>query len=155
GHQPEEREVARSQTARVGQRRATLCAGDLHGRLPIALPDAHGAVGEKGRRARAERADAESATLTMLHSNLDATSPILCIVLGALAAMAAEAFRRKGERMPIGWFGVIVLIGAGLSSAFLWDRQLVAFDVIVADNFGLFVSMVLVVVGILTVMFSS
>jgi NADH-quinone oxidoreductase subunit N len=76
-------------------------------------------------------------------------------VLGALAAMAAEAFRRKGEQMPIGWFGIIVLVGAGLSSAFLWDRKLVAFDVIAADNFGLFVTLVLVAVGLLTVMFSS
>src|SRR5262245_51079646 len=86
----------------------------------------------------------------MLTSNLDAVAPMLCIILGALAAMAAEAFRRKGERMPIGWFGVIVLAGAALSAVFLWDRNLVAFDVIVADNFGLFVTLVLVVVGLLT-----
>jgi NADH-quinone oxidoreductase subunit N len=91
----------------------------------------------------------------MLNSNLDAIAPMLCLVLGALAAMAAEAFRRKDEQMPIGWFGLIVLAGAGLSSIFLWDRKLVAFDVISADNFGLFVTLVLVVVGILTVMFSS
>ncbi|HEY1303362.1 MAG TPA: NADH-quinone oxidoreductase subunit N [Vicinamibacterales bacterium] len=91
----------------------------------------------------------------MLTSNLDAVAPMLCIVLGALAAMAAEAFRRKGEQMPIGWFGVIVLAGAALSSIFLWDRKLSAFDVIAADNFGLFVALVLCVVGILTVMFSS
>src|SRR5262245_27116661 len=91
----------------------------------------------------------------MLTSNLDAVAPMLCIVLGALAAMAAEAFRRKGEQMPIGWFGVIVLAGAALSSIFLWDRKLSAFDVIAADNFGLFVALVLCVVGILTVTFSS
>src|SRR5262249_51042279 len=100
-------------------------------------------------------ADAESAALIMLTWNFDATAPMLCVVLGALAAMAAEAFRRKGERMPIGWFGVIVLIGAALSSIFLWDRKLSAFDVIAADNFGLFISLVLCVVGILTIMFSS
>ncbi|HKE84956.1 MAG TPA: NADH-quinone oxidoreductase subunit N [Vicinamibacterales bacterium] len=91
----------------------------------------------------------------MLTSNLDAVAPMLCIVLGALAAMAAEAFRRRGEQMPIGWFGVIVLAGAALSSIFLWDRKLSAFDVIAADNFGLFVALVLCIVGILTVMFSS
>jgi NADH-quinone oxidoreductase subunit N len=93
--------------------------------------------------------------MTMLNSNLDAIAPMLCVVLGALAALAAEAFRRKGEQMPIGWFGIIVLIGAALSAAFLWDRNLVAFDVIAADNFGLFVTLVLVAVGLLTVMFSS
>ncbi|HZM60184.1 MAG TPA: NADH-quinone oxidoreductase subunit N [Vicinamibacterales bacterium] len=93
--------------------------------------------------------------MRFLNSNLDAMAPMLCLTLGALAAMAAEAFRRKGERMPIGWFGIIVLAGAGLSAGFLWDRNLVAFDVIVADNFGLFVTFVLVVVGLLTVAFSS
>jgi NADH-quinone oxidoreductase subunit N len=93
--------------------------------------------------------------MSLLSSNIDAIAPMLCLVLGALAAMAAEAFRRKGEQMPIGWFGIIVLVGAGLSSAFLWDRKLVAFDVIAADNFGLFVTLVLVAVGLLTVMFSS
>jgi NADH-quinone oxidoreductase subunit N len=93
--------------------------------------------------------------MSLLNSNIDAIAPMLCLVLGALAAMAAEAFRRKGEQMPIGWFGTIVLVGAGLSSAFLWDRKLTAFDVIAADNFGLFVTLVLVAVGLLTVMFSS
>ena len=93
--------------------------------------------------------------MSLLSANIDAIAPMLCLVLGALAAMAAEAFRRKGEQMPIGWFGAIVLVGAGLSSAFLWDRKLVAFDVIAADNFGLFVTLVLVAVGLLTVMFSS
>ncbi|HEY7187061.1 MAG TPA: NADH-quinone oxidoreductase subunit N [Vicinamibacterales bacterium] len=93
--------------------------------------------------------------MNLLSSNIDATAPLLCVILGALAAMTAEAFRRKGEQMPIGWFGTIVLVGAGLSAAFLWDRKLVAFDVIAADNFGLFVTLVLVVVGLLTVMFSS
>jgi NADH-quinone oxidoreductase subunit N len=93
--------------------------------------------------------------MNILSSNIDAIAPMLCVVLGALAAMAAEAFRRKGEQMPIGWFGTIVLVGAALSSAFLWDRKLTAFDVIAADNFGLFVTLVLVAVGLLTVMFSS
>jgi NADH-quinone oxidoreductase subunit N len=93
--------------------------------------------------------------MSFLNSNLDALAPILCLTLGALAAMAAEAFRRKDEQMPIGWFGMIVLAGAGLSAAFLWDRNLVSFDVIVADNFGLFVTFVLVAVGLLTVAFSS
>jgi NADH-quinone oxidoreductase subunit N len=93
--------------------------------------------------------------MNLLSSNIDAIAPMLCLVLGALAALAAEAFRRKGEQMPIGWFGTIVLVGAALSSAFLWDRKLTAFDVIAADNFGLFVTLVLVAVGLLTVMFSS
>jgi NADH-quinone oxidoreductase subunit N len=42
-----------------------------------------------------------------------------------------------------------------VSAALLWNRNSSSFGVITADNFGLFVTLVLVVVGILTIMFSS
>jgi NADH-quinone oxidoreductase subunit N len=90
----------------------------------------------------------------MLSSNLDAVVPILCVVLAALAVMAAEAFRAPGERMPLGGLGIVGLVGAAVSAVLLWNRNATSFGVIVADNFGLFVTMVLVIVGILTIMFS-
>ena len=90
----------------------------------------------------------------MLSSNLDAVVPILCVVLAALAVMAAEAFRAPGERMPLGGLGIVGLVGAAVSAVLLWNRNATSFGVIVADNFGLFVTMVLVLVGILTIMFS-
>ena len=90
----------------------------------------------------------------MLSSNLDAIVPILCVVLAALAVMAAEAFRAPGERMPLGGLGIVGLVGAAISAVLLWNRNATSFGVIVADNFGLFVTMVLVIVGILTIMFS-
>ena len=91
----------------------------------------------------------------MFNSALDAIVPLLCVILAALAAMGAEAFRARGERIPIGGLGIIGLVGASLSSILLWDRNAASFGVIVADNFGLFVTQVLVIVGILTIMFSS
>ncbi len=91
----------------------------------------------------------------MFNSVLDAIVPMLCVTLAALAAMGAEAFRGRGERMPIGGLGIVGLLGAGISSALLWNRNASSFGVIVADNFGLFVTLVLVVVGILTILFSS
>jgi NADH-quinone oxidoreductase subunit N len=42
-----------------------------------------------------------------------------------------------------------------VSSTLLWNRNAVGFGVIVADNFALFVTITLVIVGILTIMFSS
>jgi NADH-quinone oxidoreductase subunit N len=69
--------------------------------------------------------------------------------------MAAEAFRGRGERMPIGGLGIVGLVGAGVSAALLWNRNSSSFGVVTADNFGLFVTLVLVAVGILTIMFSS
>src|SRR3954471_4860553 len=91
----------------------------------------------------------------MFNSNLDAIVPMLCVTLAALASMGAEAFRKPGETMPIGGLGIVGLIGAAASTAMLWNRNSDGFGVIVADNFGLFVTMTLVIVGVLTIMFSS
>ena len=91
----------------------------------------------------------------MFNTNLDAVVPMLCVTLAALAAMGAEAFRSPGERIAIGGLGIIGLVGAAISAAMLWNRNAEGFGVIVADNFGLFVTLTLVIVGILTIMFSS
>jgi NADH-quinone oxidoreductase subunit N len=91
----------------------------------------------------------------MFNSSFDAIIPMLCVTLAALAVMAAEAFRGKGERMPMGGLGIVGLVGAAVSAALLWNRNTASFGVIVADNFGLFITLVLVLVGIMTIMFSS
>ena len=91
----------------------------------------------------------------MFNTQFDAIVPMLCVTLAALASMGAEAFRAQGERMPIGCLGIVGLVGAAISAALLWNRNTEGFGVIVADNFGLFVTIVLVIVGILTIMFSS
>jgi NADH-quinone oxidoreductase subunit N len=84
-----------------------------------------------------------------------AVIPVVCVWLGGVAAMLAEAFRSPGERMPIGGLGIIGLVAAGVSCVLLWNRQAQSFGVVSADNFGLFVMLVLVVVGILTVALSA
>jgi NADH-quinone oxidoreductase subunit N len=91
----------------------------------------------------------------MFNTNIDAIVPMLCVTLAALASMGAEAFRKPGEKMPIGGLGIVGLVGAAVSTIMLWNRNADGFGVIVADNFGLFVTMTLVVVGVLTIMFSS
>jgi NADH-quinone oxidoreductase subunit N len=91
----------------------------------------------------------------MFNSTFDAIVPMLCVTLAALAAMGAKAFRARAERMPIGGLGIVGLIGAAVSAMLLWNRNTASFGVIVADNFGLFVTMILVIIGILTIMFSS
>ena len=42
-----------------------------------------------------------------------------------------------------------------MTSVLLWNRSASGFGVILADNFGLFVTLTLVVVGILTILFSA
>jgi NADH-quinone oxidoreductase subunit N len=81
--------------------------------------------------------------------------PILIVVLSACAAMLAEAFRQPGERMRIDGLGLIGLVGAAVASVFLWDSDARSFGVIRADNFALFVNLVLCLIGILTMMFSD
>jgi NADH-quinone oxidoreductase subunit N len=94
----------------------------------------------------------------MLNSSFDAIVPMLCVLAGALVVMLAEAWRERDERMPLGVWGIISLGGAGIALMFLWDRNASSFEglpVIVADNFGIFVSLIIIVAGILTILFSS
>jgi NADH-quinone oxidoreductase subunit N len=91
----------------------------------------------------------------MLDSAFDAVVPMLCVTAGALVVMLAEAWRAPGERMPLGVWGIIALAGAAIGLMFLWDRNTVSFGVIAADNLGIFVSLILVGIGILTILFSS
>jgi NADH-quinone oxidoreductase subunit N len=81
--------------------------------------------------------------------------PIVIVVLSAIAAMLAEAFRQPGERMPIAGLGLIGLAGAALASVFLWDSDAHSFGVVRSDNFALFINLILCVVGILTMLFSD
>src|ERR1044071_8209530 len=91
----------------------------------------------------------------MFTPELDAIVPMLCVTLAALASMGAEAFRGRNERLPIGGLGLFGLVGAAVSSVLLWNRTTIGFGVILADNFGLFVTLTLVAIGILTILFSS
>ncbi|MDP2054020.1 MAG: NADH-quinone oxidoreductase subunit N [Acidobacteriota bacterium] len=91
----------------------------------------------------------------MISSQFDAIIPILCVTLAGLVVLLAEAFRGRDEKMPIGGLAIIGLIGAGAASILLWNRNATSFGVVTADNFSLFVNLVLVGVGILTVIFSS
>lgn len=88
-------------------------------------------------------------------SSLNAIVPMLCVTAAAIAAMVAEAFRSPGERMPIGPLGAIGLAGAAIASVLLWGHNASSFGVVQADNFGLFVTGVLIVVGLLSLAFSG
>jgi NADH-quinone oxidoreductase subunit N len=57
--------------------------------------------------------------------------------------------------MPIGPLGLIGLAGAAASALLLWNRNASSFGVVVADNFGLFVTWVLIIVGLLSLAFSG
>ena len=105
----------------------------------------------------------------MISSQFDAVIPMLCVALAGLVVLLAEAFRDRGEKMPIGGLAIIGLAGALVTSApwpgfvtrliggnpSLWDRNAASFGVVTADNFSLFVVAVLAVIGIITVIFSS
>jgi NADH-quinone oxidoreductase subunit N len=57
--------------------------------------------------------------------------------------------------MRIDGLGLIGLSGAAVASVFLWDSDARSFGVVRADNFALFVNLVLCTIGILTMMFSD
>jgi NADH-quinone oxidoreductase subunit N len=84
-----------------------------------------------------------------------AVVPLVCVWFGGILAMLAESFRSPGERMPMEGIAIGVLLTAGVTGALLWGRGAMSFGVVSADNFGLFVTLILVIVGILTVALSS
>jgi NADH-quinone oxidoreductase subunit N len=91
-----------------------------------------------------------------MQTTFAAIVPLVCVTLGALAALLAESFRAKDERMPIGALGVIGLAFALAACVLLWDRNAAAFGgTVLADNFGLFISAVVILVGILTILMSG
>jgi NADH-quinone oxidoreductase subunit N len=87
--------------------------------------------------------------------SLHAIVPMACVTAAGIAAMTAEAFREPGEKMPIGGLGAVGLIGAAFATVVLWNHNASSFGVVMADNFGLFVTMTLVVVGLLSIAISG
>jgi NADH-quinone oxidoreductase subunit N len=87
--------------------------------------------------------------------SFDAVIPVICVSLAGLVSMLAESFRLRNERMPIGGLAIIGLVGAAVASVLLWNDNRTSFGVVIADNFALFVNLVLIAVGILTVFFAS
>jgi NADH-quinone oxidoreductase subunit N len=88
-------------------------------------------------------------------SVFDAVIPVICVTLAGLVVLLAESFRRKQERMALGGLAIIGMVGAAVASVLLWDRNATSFGVVTADNFSIFVNLVILAVGILTVIFSQ
>ena len=88
-------------------------------------------------------------------SSFNAIVPMACVTAAAIAAMVAEAFREPGERMPIAGLGAVGLVGAGIACALLWGRGTTSFGVVAGDNFGLFITWILIVVGLLSLALSG
>ena len=51
--------------------------------------------------------------------------------------------------MPIAGLGVVGLLGAAVATLLLWNHNATSFGLVAADNFGLFVTGTLIVVGLL------
>src|SRR3954453_4455646 len=87
--------------------------------------------------------------------SLNAIVPMACVTAAGIAAMVAESFRDPGERMPIAGLGVVGLVGAAFATFLLWNHNASSFGVVAADNFGLFVTATLIVVGLLSLAISG
>src|SRR5262245_45764272 len=125
---------------------------------PLADPVPPGCANGNPRAARTafdRRRTTNAGRRTTMISSLNAIVPIAAATAAALAAMVAGAFREPGERMPIGPLGAIGLLGAAIASILLWDHNASSFGVVVADNFGLFVTWILIAVGLLSLALSQ
>src|SRR6478672_5785513 len=90
-----------------------------------------------------------------MNASLNAIVPMACVTAAGIAAMVAESFRDPGERMPIAGLGAVGLIGAAFATVLLWNHNAVSFGVVAADNFGLFVTGTLILIGLLTLAISG
>jgi len=81
--------------------------------------------------------------------------PVLIVTLSACAVLLAEAFRRPGDRMPHGVFGIIGLGGGIYTSLQQWGLNRTGFGVIVADDYALFFNIALCGMGLLTILLST
>lgn len=88
-------------------------------------------------------------------TDFQAIMPILIVTLSAIVTMVAEAFQPKHERAPLAGFGVLGLIGAAAASVLLWGYDKSGFGVVRADNFSLFINLIVIAVGLLTILFSA
>ena len=87
--------------------------------------------------------------------SFEAIVPMLCAGLGALVIMLAESWRGRDERMPFGALGLIALTASALAIVFLWGRGATSFGVVVADDFGLFISFIIVGSGAFSIVIAS
>jgi len=90
-----------------------------------------------------------------MNGALNAIVPMACVTAAGIAAMVAESFRDPGERMPIAGLGAVGLIGAAFATMLLWNHNSSSFGVVAADNFGLFVTGTLIVLGLLSLAISG
>jgi NADH-quinone oxidoreductase subunit N len=84
--------------------------------------------------------------------------PMLMVTLASCAVLVAEAFRPGHERWPYGGHGTLAaigLVGAIASSVLLWNRNKIAFGVIVLDDFAIFFTVTVCAVGLLTILLSA
>src|SRR4029450_9348645 len=81
--------------------------------------------------------------------------PLCCLTATAIAVVRAEPVAGPGERMPVAPLGAIGLTGAAISSIALWNSDATSFGMVAADNFGLFVGGILVVIGLLSLALSG
>src|SRR5580704_3591896 len=124
------------------------------GRLPESLPASDWSVGRAADHAHARERERARAGVAMM-SGFNAIVPMACVAAAGIAAMVAEAFRDRGERMPIAGLGIVGLVGAAIATYLLWNHNTSSFGVVSADNFGLFVTGVLIVVGFLSIAISG
>jgi NADH-quinone oxidoreductase subunit N len=91
----------------------------------------------------------------MTFDAVHALVPLACVVAAAIAAMVAEAFRNPGERMPIAPLGIIGLAGSAAATYLLWNHRAESFGVVIADNYALFITWTLIIVGVLSLALSA
>lgn len=92
-------------------------------------------------------------TLTFPNLNLSIIAPALIVALTALLVLLGELITTADRKRWLGLFSLVGLLVAVGATIGLWGRNTPAFGgMIVADNFGLFLTLVILVGGALSIL---
>jgi NADH-quinone oxidoreductase subunit N len=90
--------------------------------------------------------------------NLALIAPELVVAIGGVLIMMVDAFARRNQRWVTGWLSIISLLGALVTSVWLWTTwpQRSAFNgMIVLDELRLSFTVIFLIVALLTILISS
>ena len=94
-------------------------------------------------------------TIVIPEINLSTIAPALIVSVTALVVLMAELFTRAEHKRALGYLSIVGLIFASFAAFALWGSNASAFrGMIAADNFGLFLTLVILIGAALSILLS-
>ncbi len=94
-------------------------------------------------------------SLTIPDLNLHIIAPALIVAVSAIVVLVGELIVPAGQKRWLGYISIAGLIVAGVAAVSLWGSNTAGFrGMVIADNYGLFLTLVIILGAILTILLS-